>query len=51
MLFDATAQAGRVLGGVPQHGIFDNLKTSVDKIGRVKARQVNARFAAMASHH
>ena len=51
MLFDALAQAFRVLGGVPQRGIFDNMKTAVDKIGSGKARQVNARFAAMASHY
>ena len=51
MLFDALAQAFRVLGGVPQRGIFDNMRTAVDKIGTGKARQVNARFAAMASHY
>jgi transposase len=51
MLFDALAEAFRVLGGVPQRGIFDNMKTAVDKIGSGKARQVNARFAAMASHY
>ena len=31
MLFDALAQAFRVLGGVPQRGIFDNMKTAVDR--------------------
>ena len=51
MLFDALAEAFRVLGGVPQRGIFDNMKTAVDRIGSGKARQVNARFAAMASHY
>jgi transposase len=51
MLFDALTQAFRVLRGVPQRGIFDNMKTAVDKIGRGKARQVNARFAALASHY
>jgi hypothetical protein len=51
MLFDALTQAFRVLGGVPQRGIFDNMRTAVDKIGTGKARQVNARFAAMASHY
>ncbi len=45
MLFDALAHAFRVLGGVPQRGIFDNMKTAVDRIGTGKARQVNARFA------
>ena len=51
MLFDALNEAFRVLGGVPQRGIFDNMKTAVDRIGTGKTRQVNARFAAMASHY
>ncbi|MCB8877410.1 IS21 family transposase [Acidisoma silvae] len=51
MLFDALAETFRVLGGVPDRGIFDNMKTAVDKIGVGKARQVNLRFAAMASHY
>lgn len=51
MLFDAMTHAFRVLGGVPRRGIFDNMKTAVDRIGSGKARQVNARFAAMASHY
>ena len=51
MLFDALAQAFRVLGGVAQRGIFDNMRTAVDRIGTGKTRQVNARFAAMASHY
>ena len=51
MLFDALTQAFRVLGGVPRRGIFDNMRTAVDRIGTGKARQINARFAAMASHY
>ncbi len=51
MLFDAHQHAFRVLGGVPRRGIYDNMKTAVDRIGKGKARQVNARFAAMASHY
>ena len=51
MLFDALTQAFRVLGGVPRRGIFDNMRTAIDRIGTGKARQVNARFAAMASHY
>ena len=51
MLFDAMGHAFRVLGGVPGRGIFDNMKTAVDQIGTGKARQVNKRFAAMASHY
>ncbi|NNF76998.1 MAG: IS21 family transposase [Rhizobiales bacterium] len=50
MLFDAHNHAFRVLGGVPERGIYDNMKTAVDKVGRGKARQVNARFRAMVSH-
>ena len=51
MLFDALTEAFRVLGGVPRRGIFDNMRTAVDRIGAGKMRQVNARFAAMASHY
>jgi transposase len=51
MLFDALTEAFRVLGGVPRRGIFDNMRTAVDRIGSGKARQVNARFAALASHY
>jgi transposase len=51
MLFDALTQAFRVLGGIAGRGIFDNMKTAIDRIGIGKARQVNARFAAMASHY
>lgn len=50
MLFDAHNHAFRVLGGVPQRGIYDNMKTAVDKVGRGKDRQVNIRFSAMVSH-
>jgi transposase len=41
----------RVLGGVPKRGIYDNMKTAVDKVGRGKEREVNARFNAMVSHY
>ena len=51
MLFDALAEAFRVLGGIPRRGVFDNMRTAVDHVGTGKARQVNARFAAMASHY
>jgi transposase len=39
-----------VYGGVPQRGIYDNMRTAADKVGRGKQRQVNARFSAMVSH-
>ena len=51
MLFDAHYHAFRVFGGIPARGIYDNMKTAVDRVGSGKARQVNARFAAMASHY
>ena len=46
MLFDAHNHAFRVLGGVPRRGIYDNMKTAVDKVLRGKARDVNLRFTA-----
>ena len=51
MLFDAHNHALRVLGGVPTRGLYDNMKSAVDRIGRGKARAVNARFNAMTSHY
>ena len=50
VLFDAHTRAFRVFGGVPQKGIYDNMKTAVDKVGRGKNRTVNARFLAMSGH-
>lgn len=51
MLFDAHAHAFAALGGVPKRGIYDNMKTAVDAVGRGKARTVNARFQALCSHY
>ena len=51
MLFDAHNHAFAVLGGVPQRGIYDNMKTAVDKVRRGKERDINARFGAMVSHY
>jgi len=51
MLFDAHYHAFNAFGGVPERGIYDNMKTAVDKIGRGKQRQVNKRFYAMVSHY
>lgn len=50
MLFDAHWHGFRVFGGVPERGIYDNMKTAVDRVGRGKKRQVNMRFLAMANH-
>ena len=51
MLFDAHYHAFQAFGGVPERGIYDNMKTAVDKVGRGKARTVNQRFQAMVSHY
>jgi len=51
MLFDAHWHAFRVFDGIPGRGIYDNMKTAVDRVGRGKQRDVNARFLAMTSHY
>ena len=51
MLFDAHAHAFALFGGVPRRGIYDNMKTAVDRVRAGKARDVNSRFAAMVSHY
>lgn len=52
MLFDAHTRGFVGLGGVARRGIYDNMKTAVDRVpGRGKARIVNARFAAMTAHY
>ncbi len=39
------------LCGVPARGIYDNMRTAVDRVGRGKERQVNIRFLAMTNHY
>lgn len=51
MLFDAHWHGFRVFGGVPGRGIYDNMRTAVDRVGRGKERQVNMRFLAMTNHY
>lgn len=51
MLFDAHAQAFAVFGGIPRRGIYDNMRTAVDKVGAGKQRSVNARFESMTGHY
>ncbi len=51
MLFDAHWHGFRVFGGVPGRGIYDYMKTAVDRVGRGKERQVNIRFLAMTNHY
>jgi len=51
MLFDAHTRSFQALGGVPRRGIYDNMKTAVDRVKKGKGRVVNARFAALCSHY
>ena len=51
MLFDAHTRAFAAFGGIPRRGIYDNMKTAVDRVGRGKERTVNARFQAMCGHY
>lgn len=51
MLFDAHTRSFAALGGVARRGIYDNMKTAVDKVKKGKGRVVNARFAVMCAHY
>jgi transposase len=51
MLFDAHTRSFAALGGIPRRGIYDNMKTAVDKVTKGKGRIVNARFAVMCAHY
>jgi transposase len=52
MLFDAHTRCLTGLGGVAGRGIYDNMKTAVDRTPRKdRGRVINARFAAMAAHY
>lgn len=51
MLFDAHTRAFTALGGVPRRGIYDNMKTAVDKVCKGKSRVANTRFFAMTARY
>jgi transposase len=51
MLFDAHTRSFAALGGVARRGIYDNMKTAVDKLKKGKGRIVNARFSVMCAHY
>src|SRR5665647_2092439 len=51
MLFDAHTRSFAALGGIPGRGIYDNMKTAVDKVQKGKQLVVNARFAVMCAHY
>ncbi len=51
MVFDAHMRAFDFFGGVCRRGIYDNLKTAVNKILAGKERNFNNRFGQMCSHY
>jgi len=51
MLFDAHTRGFAMLGGVARRGIYDNMKTAVDRVKKGKGREVNARFSTMCAHY
>ena len=51
MLLDAHDVAFRYFGGACQEGVYDNMKTVVDKIFKGKARKYNERFLALCGHY
>jgi len=51
MLFDAHTRSFAAIGGIARRGIYDNMKTAVDKVNKGKGRIVNKRFAAMCTHY
>lgn len=40
MLFDAHTRSFMALGGIPRRGIYDNMRTAVDKVNKGKSRVV-----------
>lgn len=51
MLFDAYTRAFTAFVGIPKRGIYDNMKTAVDKVSKGNGRVVNTRFFAMTAHY
>lgn len=51
MLFDAHTRSFEAFDGIPRRGIYDNMKTAVDKVKKGKERTVNVRFDAMCGHY
>ena len=51
MVFDAHMRAFDFFGGVCRRGIYDNLKTAVNKILTGKQRSFNNRFGQLCSHY
>lgn len=51
MVFDAHIKAFKFFGGVPVRGIYDNMKTAVQKVLKGSDRQWNPRFEHLCAHY
>jgi len=51
MVFDAHNRAFKFFEGTCRRGIYDNMKTAVDKVLRGKQRKFNTRFEQLCSHY
>jgi len=51
MVFDAHVRAFEFFGGTPLRGIYDNMKTAVQKVLRGKEREWNPRFERLCAHY
>ena len=51
MLFDAHIKAFEFFGGICRRGIYDNLKSVVNKILSGKERNFNSRFGQLSAHY
>lgn len=51
MVFDAHNKAFQFFEGITKKGIYDNMKTAVQKVFVGKNRKFNLRFAELASHY
>ena len=51
MVFDAHIKASEYMGGSPKRGIYDNMKTAVQKVLRGKEREWNKKFEQLCAHY
>lgn len=51
MVFDAHVRAFEFFGGVPEKGIYDNMKTAVNKVLMGSLREFNPSFERLCAHY
>jgi hypothetical protein len=51
MVFDAHVRAFEFFGGTPLRGIYDNMKTAIQKVLKGRAREWNASFERLCAHY